>query len=59
LNYDTAVKYIEQKFLSLNRFDESRIKIIHTCAVSSKDVEKIFEKVSQIMTENFSKTNTL
>jgi len=59
LNYEVAIKFIEKKFLSLNRFEESRIKIIHTCAVSSKDVEKIFEKVAQIMIENFSKTETL
>jgi GTPase SAR1 family protein len=59
LNFEAAIKFIEQKFLSLNRFDQSRIKILHTCAVNKTDVEKIFDEVTSIVLDNLYVSKTL
>jgi hypothetical protein len=50
--YDSCVKYIENKFQDLNKTKEKQIYVHVTCATDTQLVKKVFEAVKNIVLRN-------
>lgn len=50
-NYDNASKFIEKKFLELNKFDPKRIHTFFTCATSTESVKNVFDQIQKLLVE--------
>jgi GTPase SAR1 family protein len=49
-DYGKAVEFIENKFISLNKFDKNRIRIFKFSALETKEVEDI---MTNVILDNF------
>lgn len=46
-DYTNATKYIEQKFLDINKFDPQRIRTYYTCATDTQATKQAFEMLKE------------
>ena len=46
---EDGMKYISQKYLDQNKFEQGRIHVYQTCATSSAEVKKVFDQAKDIL----------
>jgi guanine nucleotide-binding protein G(i) subunit alpha len=51
-DFEKACQFIEEKFHDINKFDPKRIHVHFTCATDSKDVDRVFNEVRDVIIKN-------